>query len=186
VSRKNSGQPKTEKNPLGSGPKTLKIDWEIVAELCRIHCTIPEIASVLQKSEDTIQRACKREHSMRFSEYYQQFLDTGRISLRRSLWRSAIGYGGEVLKNKAGRIIYNEKTGQPVLINVQRPELGAQIFLATQPDILAMINTHKQEISGPGGGPIRTESEIDAKGKLTRAIDRLAARIGAGESDRKS
>ena len=67
----------------------VKINWEEFDKLCALHCTLIEIAEWFDCSEDTIQRAVKREHNMGFAVYYKKKSSRGKISLRRSQFRLA-------------------------------------------------------------------------------------------------
>lgn len=52
--------------------------------LCRIQCTLEEIASWFKCSEDTIERWCKRTYKLTFAEVYKKYAASGKISLRRA------------------------------------------------------------------------------------------------------
>jgi hypothetical protein len=67
------------------------IDWDKVDSMCKIQCTGDEIASVLDLSYDTLQRACKREKGMSFADYLPQKAMAGKASLRRVQWKAATG-----------------------------------------------------------------------------------------------
>lgn len=80
----------TKEEPEAKLGRPLKvIDWTTVASMAAIHCTGPEIATVLNVDEDTLTAACKREHGMLFSEYIRQKRGTGKASLRRMQWKAA-------------------------------------------------------------------------------------------------
>lgn len=160
-----------------SNRKPTPINWDIVSEMCRIHCTEKEIADVLKTTRTTLLHACQREKGMDFKEYYEQFQGSGKVSLRRSLWRSAEGYEGDILRDNTGNIIFNIKTGQPIIINTQKPEIAAQIFLATQPNILGMVNAHRQEIIGDIG--IRKSVKELTDAELDDAIRRFTTDAGS-------
>ncbi len=83
------GTPKKSGNKLGR-PR-IEIDWNQVDAMCAIHCTGPEIASVIGVSEDTMTRSCKRDHDMLFAEYIEQKRGPGKVSLRRKQWNQAAG-----------------------------------------------------------------------------------------------
>ena len=55
-----------------------------------MHAQLKEIAAFFKCSEDTIERAVKRHHKMRFQEYYAERSTGGRLSLRRKLWEQAL------------------------------------------------------------------------------------------------
>lgn len=65
-------------------------DWEEFAKLCGIQCTLSEIASYYDVSEDTIERAVKRAHKLKFADYFKQKRKKGFVSLRRTMWQLAL------------------------------------------------------------------------------------------------
>ena len=65
---KKKPQEKTEANPKGAGAQEIVIDWPQVDQMCKIQCTGEEIASVLDISYDTLERACKREKEVKFAD----------------------------------------------------------------------------------------------------------------------
>lgn len=71
------------------GPKLTDINWSEFDRLCNIHCTLVEIAEWFNCSEDTIERAVKREKQMGFAEYYKRKSGRGKISLRRKMFELA-------------------------------------------------------------------------------------------------
>ena len=73
------------------GPKPIKIDWDEFDKLCHMFCTKREIAHWFDCSEDTIERAVKREKKREFAAYYEQKSDGGRIALRRAQLQTALG-----------------------------------------------------------------------------------------------
>jgi len=66
-----------------------QINWEEFDKLCAIHCTLVEIADWFNCSDDTIQRAVKREKGVGFAVYYKKKSSQGKISLRRSQFKLA-------------------------------------------------------------------------------------------------
>lgn len=71
------------------GPKKIKVNWEEFDKLCYLQCTLREIASWFDCSEDTIERRCVEEKSMKFADYYREKACKGKISLRRSQFQVA-------------------------------------------------------------------------------------------------
>lgn len=65
-------------------------DWEEFGKLCGIQCTLSEIAAYYDVSEDTIERAVKRTHKLKFAEYFKQKRKKGFVSLRRTMWQLAL------------------------------------------------------------------------------------------------
>jgi hypothetical protein len=78
-----------ENGPQKRGPKPIEIDWDHFKKLCRLQCTLPEIASFFDCSEDTVENRCKSEHGMKFSELFAQYSAYGRLSLRRWQFKKA-------------------------------------------------------------------------------------------------
>lgn len=74
-----------------NGRPLIPIDWELVNRLAIIQCTHEEIASCLNISVDTLERASLREHKITFAEYYGQKALAGKASLRRRQWLSMEG-----------------------------------------------------------------------------------------------
>ena len=62
AAKKKVSKKKVRKKTSGKrGPEPTEVDWKKVRGLCKIQCTGEEIASVLDISYDTLERACKRE-----------------------------------------------------------------------------------------------------------------------------
>ena len=57
--------------------------------LCRIQCTLSEIADIFDCSEDTIERWCRRTYKMRFADTFKKFSAGGKMSLRRIQFKLA-------------------------------------------------------------------------------------------------
>lgn len=71
------------------GPKMIEVDWKLCQNLLRIQCTGEEIAGAMGMSYDTLERACKRDHKMKFAEYSELKRSEGKASLRRAQWKAA-------------------------------------------------------------------------------------------------
>ena len=67
----------------------IEIDREQFEKLCGMQCTLIEIAGYFRCSEDTIEKWCKREYHMGFTDVFRQKRSTGQISLRRAQFRMA-------------------------------------------------------------------------------------------------
>lgn len=57
--------------------------------LCRIQCTLSEIADIFNCSEDTVERWCRREYKMRFADAFKRYSAGGKMSLRRIQFKLA-------------------------------------------------------------------------------------------------
>lgn len=77
MEKKKVGRPKIEIN---------RVEFE---KLCELQCTLEEIASFFDCSEDTIQRWCKREYNENFAVVFDKKRGKGRISLRRAQFNLA-------------------------------------------------------------------------------------------------
>ena len=71
------------------GRPQINIDEDNFKKLCGLQCTLPEIASFFNCSEDTIERWCKRELKMNFAEAFKKYSASGKISLRRWQYKMA-------------------------------------------------------------------------------------------------
>jgi len=82
---------------MGKGRPKIQIDWTAFDKLCGMQCTKREIADFFDVSEDTIDRACKRDHKVNFAVYFAQKAAKGRISLRRKQWDVAMAGNNTML-----------------------------------------------------------------------------------------
>ena len=120
---------KTEKNPRGAGSPEIIIDWEQVDSMCKIQCTGEEIASVLDVGYNTIERACKRDHNVKFGDYIAQKRLGGHISLRRKQFSKAVDDGSDTMLiwlgknylNQKDKIEASEADTRPIHIEIVRP-----------------------------------------------------------------
>lgn len=71
------------------GRPQIQIDKAQFENLCKLQCTLSEIAGWFDCSEDTIERWCKREYGDTFATVYGAKREAGRISLRRAQWKLA-------------------------------------------------------------------------------------------------
>jgi AraC-like DNA-binding protein len=67
----------------------IQIDEASFKKLCALQCTLAEIASYNNCSEDTVERWCKRELKMSFADAFKKYSANGKISLRRWQFRMA-------------------------------------------------------------------------------------------------
>lgn len=73
------------------------INHEIFEELCRIQCTLKEIASVFKVDEGQIIDFCKRKYGKTFGECKEIFSSDGKVSVKRELYRKALSNGRDSL-----------------------------------------------------------------------------------------
>ena len=74
------GRPPNQKN---------RIKQEEFEKLCGLHCTEQEIADFFGVSKDTIDRWVKQTYKTTFAAIYREKRSLGKISLRRSQWKTA-------------------------------------------------------------------------------------------------
>ena len=72
------------------GPAGYKADWTAIDKMCAIHCTGEEIAAILAIDYDTLSAACKRDHKKKLSDYISEKQCTGKMSLRRKQYTTAM------------------------------------------------------------------------------------------------
>ena len=60
-----------------------EIDWTLFEQLCAIHCTQSEIASMLKVHVDTLRDKTKKKYGEEFSTVYKIYSENGKCSLRR-------------------------------------------------------------------------------------------------------
>jgi len=75
---------------MPAGRPRIEIDWEQFDKLCMIQCTLPEIACFFNCSPDTIERRVKDTHDTNFAAYFELKRGTGKISLRRKQFETAM------------------------------------------------------------------------------------------------
>ena len=82
---------------MAGGRPQIQIDWKQFDALCSMQCTLAEIAASFEVSEDTIERAVKREQRMGFADYFRQKRKGGFVSLRRKQWELAMSGNATML-----------------------------------------------------------------------------------------
>ena len=69
-------------------PRT-EINADQFRDLCKMQCTLEEIAGFFHCSADTIERWCKREEGLTFADAFKKYGADGKITLRRYQLRLA-------------------------------------------------------------------------------------------------
>jgi len=72
------------------GRPKIEINWDVVDDLCEVQCTSDEICAALKISEDTLERACKRDKKCLFADYSKQKRRAGFVSLRHKQFEMAM------------------------------------------------------------------------------------------------
>jgi len=65
----------------------VQIDWKLFEGFCQMQCTLWEIASYFNCSEDTVERRVREKYGVGFAEYFAKKRIAGLMSLRRNLLR---------------------------------------------------------------------------------------------------
>lgn len=120
-------------------------DWEEFGKLCGIQCTLSEIAAYYDVSEDTIERAVKRAHKLKFADYFKQKRKKGFVSLRRTMWQLALkGDKTMLIWLSKQHLKFSEK------MTVREPKKDAPPPTANaNADQLARLETLLNEIKAP-------------------------------------
>lgn len=71
------------------GRPKIEIDKTLFEKLCKMQCTLIEIAGVFDCSEDTIENWCKATYNTTFSDIYKSKSAHGKASLRRTQFKLA-------------------------------------------------------------------------------------------------
>lgn len=76
-------------DPKGGRPRK-EIDFQMLANMCRIQMTAEECATVLDITPDTIDARLKEETGAGFSDFYKRHIEEGKMSLRRAQFKAAV------------------------------------------------------------------------------------------------
>ena len=112
---------------LKGRPKII-FDWDEFKKLCSIQCTLAEIASWFECSEDTIERRCVEEKKMLFADYFKKHAVGGKMSLRRAQFKAATA-GNVTMLIWMGKQFLEQKDKQENNVNI-----GVSDVLAGLPD----------------------------------------------------
>jgi len=89
------------KNKGGRPPKT--IEFKQFEQLCSIQCTAKEICAVLGLTDKTLYRLVKKQYKESFSAVFKKLAETGKSSLRRAQYKSAIINGNVTMQIWLGK-----------------------------------------------------------------------------------
>jgi hypothetical protein len=89
-----------------------------------VQCTLAEIAAHFAVSEDTVERAVKREQGVSFADYFGQKRKAGFVSLRRRQYELAMAGNATMLiflgKQYLGQADKQHVTTLPISLEVER------------------------------------------------------------------
>lgn len=95
-----------------------EINKEQFEELCKMQCTLDEIAGFFKCSPDTIQNWCKKEYEDIYSVVYKKYAQDGRISLRRAQLKSALN-GNVTMQIWLGRQLLGQTDKQVLSLDTE-------------------------------------------------------------------
>ncbi len=75
---------------MAGGRPRIELDKKQFETLCGFQCTLAEIASYFDVTEDSVIRWCKRTYKMSFSSVFEQKRGKGKVSLRRRQYQKAM------------------------------------------------------------------------------------------------
>lgn len=99
-----------------TGRPRIVIETDDFEKLCKIQCTLNEIAGWFNCSIDTIENWCKRTYKTTFSDIYIKKSAGGKISLRRMQWKSAEA-GNTGMQVWLGKQYLNQRENRDIQIN---------------------------------------------------------------------
>jgi hypothetical protein len=112
---------------MAGGRPRIEIDWADFDRLCEVQCTLEELAAHFGVSEDTIERAVKREQGLSFADYFAQKRKVGFVSLRRKQWELAMAgnptmliFLGKQLLEQSDKHQVTGGGGGPIILRVKR------------------------------------------------------------------
>jgi len=112
------------------GRKRKEICMEKLADYCEFQCTKAELAAKFEVSEDTLERAIKRETGLTFGEFHERHALKGHVSLRRAMWQTARGESKSAavvqmyLDRKHLGGLPNENNATNIAVNVVQPQIS--------------------------------------------------------------
>ena len=119
------------RGPPLKGPVTTE-DWEVFDSLCKIQCTLHEIAAFFDCDHDTIQARVNEKYHRKFSEVFAEKRLKGCVSLRRKQFEKAMSGNIKMLeflgkqylnqsdKNHTAVDFGNHPINQKIVIDVTR------------------------------------------------------------------
>ena len=166
--KKTSTYKKRESNPLGAGRKPKTLDWDIVKNLCESHCTQAEIAAKMNIHLNTLKDSCIREQGIEFSQFYKQWKNVGKTSLR------AIQYT-KALKGDNQMLIW---LGKNYLQQSDRQEIQVSVkpFVIEAPNGGEVMKLGVEQIQEIEGETIDVET-IEASEKTYYDVEKLEDNI---------
>ena len=140
----------------GAGRPLAEFDPNQFKKLCEIQCTMLEITGIFDTTEKTLIEWVKRTYGENFSSVYKKLSAGGKMSLRRSMFRNAIGSAGKE---------WTDERGVKQTVTEIKPSATSQIWLSKQH--LGMSDKTELEITAK---PYVIESP-DGKDVITLGVE---------------
>lgn len=90
-----------------------ELNFKLLDDLCKIHCTVEEIESIIGLSRDVMERQTMERFGLTFSVYAEQKKAGGKMSLRRRQFHAAMN-GDKLMQIWLGKQWLNQKDKQDV------------------------------------------------------------------------
>lgn len=87
-----------------------KIDEETLEKLCRLHCSIDEIANFFNTSKASIERFVREKYNMNFSDFWRWKAAEGKVALKMAQYREALA-GNTTLLVYLGKVLLGQREG---------------------------------------------------------------------------
>jgi len=97
-----------------AGKTPTPIDWKSVQLMCSMLATYREIASKMGVAVATIERRCKKECKMSFSEFYEKHSADGKLSIRRAQFQ-LMQDGNATMAIYLGKVVLGQREATAVV-----------------------------------------------------------------------
>jgi hypothetical protein len=117
--------------PKKNGRPRIELDeaqFETINQLCKIQCTGEEIASVIGMDYDTLAARIKEKYLLTFSEYIKRESKSGKASLRRAQWKSAMN-GNATMQIWLGKQYLEQREPEKQIDDGQADTFEDMVFL---------------------------------------------------------
>lgn len=135
-------KPKTRRGPKLKGPTTEK-DIKIFENLCKIQCTLRELAAAFEVDEHTLIKRIEEWYGRKFSSVFNEKKEGGRISLRRSQWQTAIDKHNVTMQIFLGKNYLGQTDRPEELLRNKEPMVYAT-KIGESGEILTEISTRDE------------------------------------------
>lgn len=154
---------------LGRPSKYKEEYAEQARKLCLLGATIPELAAFFEVNPDTISE-WKSVHAT-FSDAIKEGKEQADANVAARLYNRALGYEHEDVDIR----VLNGEIVQTKVQKYYPPDTAAAIFWLKNRQRAKWRDRIDQELSGPDGAPIQTESKLNVSGLSTEALAEIMA-----------